>query len=292
MVSLKDQAFLQEENYLDFDSKDRSLVLGSDLFLKLSLSFKKGVLFPAIIFESSYLPQVDSFCWFLSQMIYCQDHSGCGRCHGCRLFEVGRNSDFLLISSKTSLKVEDTKKVMDHFSIGASANSYRVVFIQNADTMSISSMNSLLKILEELPPRCYCFMGVKSREVLLPTILSRCMCINLRHISDPDFEKIYPYLTQDLMQMVTQRITQLLCGSYKKEDDFLEPMFVECSKLNSRQVYELIHLGLNKVLKSGSMSGIDSQRLDVLMDRVKKLHDGLRLSSSINSRLALEGCLL
>ncbi len=56
--------------------------------------------------------------------------------------------------------------------------SYKALVIENANKMNKEASNSLLKTLEE-PPKYATIILQSEKENLLPTIISRCQCINL-----------------------------------------------------------------------------------------------------------------
>lgn len=56
----------------------------------------------------------------------------------------------------------------------------KIYIIEDADKMSISATNSLLKFLEEPAPDVYIILITPAREVLLPTILSRCVSLGFQ----------------------------------------------------------------------------------------------------------------
>ena len=73
-------------------------------------------------------------------------------------------------------KVEDAKAVINEAYIAESSEKFIVI---KAEKFGIESQNSLLKILEE-PPRNVIFIIVaNSKNLLLPTIRSRLMSVNL-----------------------------------------------------------------------------------------------------------------
>ncbi len=289
MVESSHTRYLDE---LGISILDSNSVIGSDIFQKLKSSFLKSRFFPATLFISSDIIEATSFCWQVARMIYCDIHTGCGSCHGCRVFDEGENSDFLCISSVGSLKIEDSKKLMDHFSLSPSYNSYRVAFIHQADTLTISAMNSVLKILEELPSRCYCLMSARSSVKILPTILSRCMSINVNRTVSCDLARVYPFLTEDLLNLVKQRIKACLTGNSSKIDVLsLEETLSNCASLSPEELYSTIQIALADLLKSSDFIP-DSHKFEEFMDRLGWIGTSVRLNSSINSRLVAEGVLL
>lgn len=59
-------------------------------------------------------------------------------------------------------------------------NRAKIYIIEDADKMSLTAANSLLKFLEEPAPDVYIILITPSREVLLPTLVSRCVGLSFK----------------------------------------------------------------------------------------------------------------
>lgn len=111
----------------------------------------------------------------------------------------GGNPDLLLIErpfdEKTgrirgSLPVEEIRKIAPFMRKTASVESgWRIVIVDDADTMTRSSQNSLLKILEEPPEKALLILIAHRAGALLPTIYSRCVHIPFGPLPDDDIRK-------------------------------------------------------------------------------------------------------
>ncbi len=69
-------------------------------------------------------------------------------------------------------------------------NSSKIVIVDSADYLNISSANSMLKILEEPKERTYIFLISNQISLLLPTIRSRCLKIKFNTHNLTDFTDI------------------------------------------------------------------------------------------------------
>ncbi len=69
-------------------------------------------------------------------------------------------------------------------------NSSKIVVIDSADYLNISSANSILKILEEPKANTYIFLISNQISLLLPTIRSRCLKIKLNNHNLTNFTNI------------------------------------------------------------------------------------------------------
>lgn len=69
-------------------------------------------------------------------------------------------------------------------------NGWRVVIIDNADTMNRNAQNALLKVLEEPPARTVLILVAHQMGTFLPTIRSRTHVIPFHPLSDDDFSRV------------------------------------------------------------------------------------------------------
>jgi len=99
----------------------------------------------------------------------------CDACTSCRKIDSGNHPDILIIRPEGQfIKVADIKELQERMRFQPLEGARRVVIIDDAERMNITSANSLLKTLEE-PSPTNVFILVSSRPHLLPlTILSRC----------------------------------------------------------------------------------------------------------------------
>lgn len=104
-----------------------------------------------------------------------------------RQVATGGHSDFLLIErlmdekkgkKQTAVAVEEVRRVTPFLRMKAAHDGgWRVVIVDDADTMTTSSQNAILKILEEPPPRTVLILIAHRPGAMVPTIRSRCRVI-------------------------------------------------------------------------------------------------------------------
>ena len=99
----------------------------------------------------------------------------CDACASCRKIDGGNHPDVIVIEPEGQfIKVADIKELQERMRFRPLEGARRVVILDDAERMNITSANSLLKTLEE-PSAVNVFILVSSRPHLLPmTILSRC----------------------------------------------------------------------------------------------------------------------
>ncbi len=99
----------------------------------------------------------------------------CGQCHSCQLFDKGHHPDLgtLPTDSKT-IGVEAIREICARLQNSAQLGRGKVVIIPDAERMTESAANALLKTLEEPAGDSLLLLIASQVSRLLPTILSRC----------------------------------------------------------------------------------------------------------------------
>lgn len=105
----------------------------------------------------------------------------CGQCKSCNLFQQQTHPDSIAVELLgASIGVDQIRKVSRFFEKTAQLGTNQVVIIQNADKMTESAANALLKTLEEPTTHSFIILLVNDEQRLIPTIVSRCRHIQLK----------------------------------------------------------------------------------------------------------------
>lgn len=108
------------------------------------------------------------------------DASGCGSCHSCHLAQRGSHPDLEVIRTEgLSLKIDEVREIIARASWEPSSSRFRVVVIEDAERLTESAANALLKAIEEPGVRTIWLLCSPTVEDVLPTIRSRCRQIAL-----------------------------------------------------------------------------------------------------------------
>jgi DNA polymerase-3 subunit delta' len=145
------------------------------------------------------------------------------------LLTVERAYDAVKNKLANSVAVADIRKVNPFLRMTASDGGWRVVVIDDADTMNRSAQNALLKILEEPPKNTLLILVAHRVGALIPTIRSRAQVINMHA---PPLEVFTSLLKQNDSHIDPDHITTLYHlskGSFGDalqyiEDDGLETL--------------------------------------------------------------------
>ncbi len=145
-----------------------------------------------------------------TQALLCTDNSSveaCRQCDSCHLFLADTHPDFIRLQPEEegkSIGIDAVRAIINKLSLKPQYSGYRVVLIQPADKMTISSANAFLKCLEEPPERTVFLLLTETMQTLPATILSRCQKIIL---SVPEAKVVLPWLKE---QGVTEQVELLL----------------------------------------------------------------------------------
>ena len=129
--------------------------------------------------------------------LYCKNSKYyCDECEECIKINTNNNIDITHIyKDSASIKIKQIRDMQYKISLSSSEYKYNIFVIHNADTMTIESSNAFLKTLEEPVKDTIIILSSPSKEILLPTILSRCIHIKVNDnkvtLSLSDEEKNY-----------------------------------------------------------------------------------------------------
>lgn len=122
----------------------------------------------------------------------------CQECHSCRQALSSNHPDIIrLVHEKpNTISVEDIRtQINQDMGIKPYQGPYKIYLINEGEKMTVQAQNALLKTLEEPPEYGVIIILTSSVESLLPTILSRCVVLNMRPVQD---ERVKKYLMETL----------------------------------------------------------------------------------------------
>ena len=115
-----------------------------------------------------------------AQALICPNQ-GCGACKECQSAATGGHPDVEVIRTEgLSIKVEEIRELLTRVAWAPSMGGWRVVVMEDADRLTESAANALLKAIEEPGTRTVWLLCAPTLHDVLPTIRSRCRHLQLR----------------------------------------------------------------------------------------------------------------
>ncbi|MDX1490007.1 MAG: DNA polymerase III subunit delta' [Pseudohongiellaceae bacterium] len=125
------------------------------------------------------------FAKFLAHALLCSQpvqYRACGECNACKLNASGNHPDLYNLSPQGNSKqigVDQIRELRKFLETSSHAFGRRVIILDSAENLGISSANALLKGLEE-PPAGVLFLLLSDRpKAVLPTISSRAQTLRV-----------------------------------------------------------------------------------------------------------------
>ena len=137
----------------------------------------------------------------LAAAVLCKDQrdgQACGVCESCRALQMGIHPDFYRVvpesNSKTqaapAIKIEAIRELQGELSRIPKMSQGRAVILEDTELMNEAAANALLKTLEEPVGVVYFFLLTAARQALLPTIISRCMPLQLLPLQETELRAV------------------------------------------------------------------------------------------------------
>ena len=122
----------------------------------------------------------------------------CNECHSCKQALSNNQPDIIYISHEkpNTIGVEDIRTQINGDIDIKPYSSQRKIYIMNeGEKMTVQAQNALLKTLEEPPEYAVILILTTNVDELLPTILSRCVVLNMKPVTDAQVKE---YLMEEL----------------------------------------------------------------------------------------------
>ena len=118
----------------------------------------------------------------------------CGECHSCRQAMTANHPDIIYVPS--TIGVEEIRdRIVETVQVKPYQGPYKIYIVEEAEKLTVQAQNVLLKTIEEPPAYVVFILLTSSTEALLPTILSRCVLLNMRPVRD---DEMRTYLMEQL----------------------------------------------------------------------------------------------
>lgn len=115
------------------------------------------------------------------------DPEGCGNCKSCHQAEDYNQPDIIYVQHEKPnlIGVDDIRVQLNNsIVIKPYSSRYKIYIVDEAEKMNQQAQNALLKTIEEPPAYGIILLLTTNADSFLPTILSRCITLNIRTVKD------------------------------------------------------------------------------------------------------------
>lgn len=111
----------------------------------------------------------------------------CQECHACKQALTDNQPDIIRVTHEkpNTISVDDIRaQINNDVVIKPYSSRYKIYILNEAEKMTVQAQNALLKTLEEPPEYAVIMLLTANVNSLLPTILSRCVVLNMKPVAD------------------------------------------------------------------------------------------------------------
>jgi len=216
--------------------------------------------------------------------------------------------DISILSFEKLVGIEDVRNVQKKLILKPLKSKEKAVILDGSNGLTIEAQNALLKVLEEPPANTIIYVTTPNKDLLLPTILSRCQTITLKESFELSKDETTSYLNV-LMSLPEKSVGEKLKLAQdiaKSKDEIipeLEKMIIVARSILLPSFWGGMHqtvrpdsrISYRSSQRDSSLARMTdekmvSQYLNILIS-LNKTHTILK-TTNVNPRLALENLFL
>lgn len=166
-------------------------IIGQDMIKEhLINAIKTGNVSHAYIINGERFSGKEYIAKVFAMALQCENRDGidpCGECHSCKQALSANQPDIIHLTHEKPnvITVDDIREQINKdIVIKPYACDRKIYIINEAEKMNVQAQNALLKTLEEPPEYSVIIILTTNVDALLPTILSRCVVLNMKPVED------------------------------------------------------------------------------------------------------------
>jgi DNA polymerase III subunit delta' len=220
------------------------------------------------------------------------------------------------ITRKKGIPIEEIRELQRKIMLAPANSGFKIAIIDDADLLTKSAQNALLKILEEPPAMAILILVVQNQEKMLPTILSRCQIKKFGTVSgeelaglvspeNKNYEKIIFWSLGRPGEAVNMMESEMAIKDREENLNELKKLFSQnvvekfllaealskdVSKLPAKLNWWLVATR-QSLINEGGMLNISQQKALKICEKIGESIEILRETNS-NPRLILENLML
>ncbi len=162
----------------------------------LRISLTSGRISQAYLFTGENMSGKEYIARIFANSLVCEDpvngYEPCGKCRACIQAASGNHPDIITVTHDKPgvVSVDDVRtQIVNDEQIKPYQSRWKIYIMNEAEKMTPQAQNALLKTLEEPSEYVVILLLATTASALLPTVLSRCVQLDLRPVDDKVIKK-------------------------------------------------------------------------------------------------------
>jgi DNA polymerase III subunit gamma/tau len=198
----------------------------------------------------------------------------CGQCGVCRSIAAGNALDVIEIDAASNTGVDNIREIIERAQYAPVQCRYKVYTIDECHMLSTAAFNSLLKTLEEPPPRVVFILATTDPQRVLPTIISRCQKFDYRRIPLEAMVGHLAYIAQNegmaIDPTALRLVAQIAQGGLRDAESLLDQLSLVGEQVTIDRVWDLVGSVPERDLL-GICTALHQGDLTTVLDRCRQL---------------------
>ena len=222
----------------------------------LKQSFENNRIAHSYLFWGSDGIGKDALAIEFAKTLLCQENKfdACGKCYSCLHMEKLQHPAFKIICSTPTgdgnekyfdelqeqveiksknyyhkieilkanfIRIDSIREIRSAAMQKIPGSKYRVFLVTNVDEMNVEASNAFLKILEEPNPSTIFLLTTSKKELLLPTIISRCQLIQCKILKDSEISNALVEKNKINLEEA-KLISKISRGNFRRAQELLQ----------------------------------------------------------------------
>ncbi|MBR6223090.1 MAG: DNA polymerase III subunit delta [Lachnospiraceae bacterium] len=173
-----------------------------DIIQHFKMSIERNMVSHAYIINGEKGSGKKTLTKVIAKTLECEsgDPDACDNCHSCKQADSGNHPDIKWIThdKPNLISIDEVREQINDdiikkpYTDGEYTSRYKIYIVNDAHLLNPQAQNALLKTIEEPPEYAIIFLLTNNLDKLLPTIVSRCVVLNMKPVREMD---VINYLT-------------------------------------------------------------------------------------------------